>query len=254
MIGLAGPVLAGLAWMAAAGAPGSFLAINGAALALALAAALWLPLPRGVAGRLAIAMAALVILALPLLFGIEVQGVSRWIKLGPVTLHAGYLALPILSVLAARMPSLSATAVMLAAAAICAAQPDFATVLGLCLASAALALVRRDRIAILGFLVALAVLYAVSRQPDLLAPVRFVEQVQRDTLIHQPIAGALLCLASILPGLWLVDRAERALPLVALTLGCGVAGLVWNYPSILIGFGAAPILGAGLALAALRQE
>ena len=44
------------------------------------------------------------------------------------------------------------------------------------------------------------------------------------------------------------------MPLTAFMTAAGLMAFAGPYPSILLGYGAAPILGFGLALAALRQE
>lgn len=245
-------MLIGLGWMAFAGAPRSYLAVNAVTLLLAIGAALWLRLPKGVPARLVMAGTTLIVLTLPLVTGPELDGVRRWIALDPLRLHAGYLAMPLLAVLVAQMPSLPASAFLLAALAISAAQPDLATTLGLAATTAALALQRRDAVSLIAVAIAAAALLLVARLPDPLDPVRLVEHVQIEALAAQPLAGVLLCLAGLLPALWLKAGAARALPLVGFTLAAGLAAFIGNHPSILIGYGAAPILGAGIALAALR--
>ena len=252
--GLTGPVLIGLGWMAWAGAPRSYLAINAAALVLALASALWLRLPKGVPARLAMAGAALAAMALPLLIGPELDGVRRWIAFGPLRLHAGYLVLPLLVVLVARMPSLPTSAFLLAALALSMAQPDLATALGLSAAAAALALKRRDAVSLVAAASAAGALSYLARQSDPLEPVRFVEHVQSEAFAAQPAVGVVLGLAGLLPALWFRAGAAQALALGWFTLAAGLAAFIGNYPSILIGYGAAPILGTGLALAALRSS
>lgn len=251
---LALPVLAGLAWMAWAGAPTVWLAINAGALLAALAGALLLPMPPKQSGQLILAGTLVALLVLTALAGVELDGVRRWIALGPVRLHTGYLVLPLLVVLASQLPSRHAALLLGAALLATLAQPDRAACYALAAAVCVNAVQRRDWPAIGALLLAIACSIAVLARLDPLQPVRFVEGVQADALASAPLFGTLLTLATLAPLALLRGGDRRAQLLAAFVLVAGLCAFAGAYPSILIGYGATPILGMGLALAALRIQ
>ncbi len=244
------PVIAGMGWLAATGAPIAWIAVNGVALLLALVLAVLLPVPKD-ERRMAVLAATLVAgLFVAALAGTAVDGVRRWVSLGAVRLHVGYLLLPLLVALAPRLPSTPATATLVLALLATLLQPDRATTMALVAALAKLAHVRRDRASFVGLIFAIAGGSAALVAPDPLAPVQWVEGVQREAWQASPIAGLALTLATLCPLLLL----RQAPVLAAFLVGAGLMAFAGPYPSILIGYGAAPILGFGLALAALRCQ
>lgn len=247
---LALPVLAGIGWMGAGGAPLAWLAVNGAALVLALALACWLPLRLSERGTLILGAALVLTLWATALFGIQVEGVRRWVGIGPVRLHLGYLVLPLLVVLAARLPSPPAAALLAAALAATVLQPDLAATVALAASIITAALQRRGDIARVLAGISLGACGYLLGQVDPLTPVRFVEHVQSDAWAMYPVIGAALTLLALSPLLLL----RTAPPLAAFLVVAGAMAFAGPYPSILIGYGAAPILGFGLALAALRCQ
>lgn len=251
---LALPVLAGLAWMIWAGAPTSYVLVNSGALVIALACANWLPLPRVPQIRLVLASALVALMALTAFVGVELDGVRRWIALGPVHLHTGYLVLPLLAVLAGQLPSRPAALLLGAALLATLAQPDRAACYALAAAVCVNALQRRDWPAIAALVAALACCIAALSRLDPLQPVQFVEGVQADAVATAPLLGSLLILATLAPLALLRGGDRRAQLLAAFMLVAGLGAFAGAYPSILIGYGAAPILGMGLALAALRIQ
>lgn len=253
-LALAVPVAAGLIWMALTGAPQVYLLVNAGALVLALAAARWLPFDLSESKSVGLGVVLIALLMVTAIFGVEIDGVRRWLALGPLKLHIGYLVLPLLVVLTARVRSPIAAGLLIAALAICALQPDRATVLALSAVAIARVAMVRDRFAMVALIAATVALAVVWSFPDPLAPVRYVERVLQDAWAQSPAAGAALLLASLAPVILLRSQGRAALPLVAFVLAAGIASLIGPYPSVLIGFGAAPIIGLGLALAALRQQ
>lgn len=251
---LALSVLAGIGWMGAGGAPVSWLGMNGAALVLALLLALLLPLPQDEARVTLLAAVLVAALFIATFAGTAVDGVRRWASLGPVTLHVGYLVLPLLAALTPLLPSGRAVALLVLALLATLLQPDRATSIALAATLAALAYLRGDRATFVGLIVAIASCAAALTNPDTLAPVRFVERVQQDAWAVQPLAGLALTLASLAPLLVLRGNGMATLPLAAFMVAAGAMAFAGPYPSILIGYGAAPILGFGLALAALRCQ
>ena len=253
-LAIAMPVLCGLAWMTWAGAPRSYLAVNIAALLIAIATALWLPMPNRASRHLVFASGTLLLLWLTALFGKEIAGVRRWVELGPLSLHIGYLVLPLFVVMTSRLPGKTAAALLFLAAIATTVQPDRAATYALAAAAAAIALQRKDRYAVSALVVTLLATAFVPMLADPLQPVRFVEGVQRDALAREPALGALLVLATLAPLALLRSGGGHAFPLAMFMVVAGYAAFIGAYPSILIGYGAAPILGFGLAISALRKQ
>lgn len=261
LLALALPVAAGLAWMASAGAPPTYPATNAAALLLASA---WVVLSRapksGRAARIAAAVL-LAALALPLATGpymasISQDAVARWVPLGPVTLHAGMVVIPPLAVLAARDARFG-WATLAVAVVIVLFQPDAASGFALTFAAVGLHHATKDwrigAVAVGGFFASL--LMSVSGE---LPPQDYVEQVVQQS-VASGIAVTLLLVASLGACFLLtvfaapLERSAR-LALAGSLFGFVIMAMMSTYPTPLIGYGAAPILGLGLALGLVRRE
>ena len=85
----------------------------------------------------------------------------------------------------------------------------------------------------------------------------FVERVLVDLALREPLAALGLGMA-LLAGFLMIAHALPAAKstrhaLAGSLFGFSLAAFVSNYPSVLIGYGAAPILGYGLALALARH-
>ena len=91
-IALGIPVLAGLAYLGLSGAPFVYIASNGLALVVALAATAFLRVRLSDRQCRILAVLLLLLLYVPLLTGPHVNGIARWLPMGPVALHAGALA------------------------------------------------------------------------------------------------------------------------------------------------------------------
>jgi hypothetical protein len=255
LLALTVPVLAGVAYQAAFNAPGSYSLIGVAALALGLS---WIALaPPLSASTRVVPVILLAILALPLLTGPEVNDVQRWLPLGPVTLHAGMLAIPLLLRMTARdeadAPIILSTALLLALL-----QPDAGSAAALTFGTVGLYHVRPDwklgAIIAVGFFV---IIFAALRGE--LAPQPFVERVLLGAIAAGGPALALGLFASLLASFLLMlfalgnQKAER-FAIGGTLFGFAIMSMVNTYPMPLIGFGAAPILGYALALAPSRRE
>lgn len=247
---LAVPVLGGIAYLAAFGAPPSHVLVNSGALVLA---ALWIALAPDVSGigpHRVIALGCVALLFLPLLTGPSMTGISRWLPLGPFTLHAGMLVVPALVAIAATelddAPPLLLTALMAAFL-----QPDAATGLALTFASVGLYHVTREWkiavVAIIGFFASL-----IMAMRGELPPQPFVERVFADLIFEAPIAAALL-FAMLVAGFFLILHITPATREVRYAIagslfGFAIMAIMSHYPTPLVGYGAAPILGFGFAL------
>ncbi len=249
------PGLAGLGYLALFGAPISYMLVNAVAL---LAGAIWamigwLPKAESLARGGTIAL--IVLLALTLRIGPEADGITRWVSLGDFPLHVGLAVIPALAVLSAR-DDLLGPFILLLALAIAAFQPDAASTLALTGAAFGLALANFDRrVGAVGGLGLFATAWA-ALLPNL-APQPFVERVLAELWSASPFAAFVLA-ASLIASLALILRAPvPARPRFALAgalAGFIVAALLGDYPTPLIGYGAASIIGLGLALPAIRKE
>ncbi|AOL95185.1 hypothetical protein BG023_112271 [Porphyrobacter sp. LM 6] len=250
------PVLGGLAYLQTFGAPSRLIVINALALVFALAWTLWGRVPSQRGGRLALAGLMAFGLFLPLLLQLDAGGVSRWIPLGPVLMHSGTLLLPLLIVLTAREPRLGPAILGLALLAL-GLQPDAGTLLGLTAATAALAVTQRSTLFALVSGAAL-VLTLATFGAGTLEPQAFTEGVLAQVWAAAPLLALGLGAALLVAPAWLlyrnlhVPRAE-GYALAALLAGLGVAAILAPFPFPLIGYGASPILGFGLALGALGR-
>ncbi|WP_340589244.1 hypothetical protein [Erythrobacter alti] len=255
LLALAIPVVCGAAWMAASGAPFHYPLVNLGALALV---SVWMLAGRGphtALSRHILLITLLVILLCPLVIGPELTSITgdrvvRWTPLGPLTLHTGMLAAPALAVLAARNRSYGA-AFLLAGLLAVLLQPDAATGFALTFAAVGIHHVTKDwkfgAVAILGFLASIAMALAGEIPPQ-----PFVERVLVDATLQSIILGIVLAatlLASFALLLFAIPLAREArFALAGLFFGFAVMAFMSNYPTPFIGYGAAPILGFGLAL------
>lgn len=256
LLALAIPVLAGLGYLFAFDAPRSYLAINAAALAIATAWIALAPRPPSSTARRVLIGAALLLLFLPLVTGPSPSGVARWLPLGPFHIHAGMLAVPLLAVLAGQEPDYAPglLSVALLAASL---QPDMATGAALMLAAIGLYDATRDwRYGVFAIVAFTASLIAAMRGELPAQP--FADRVIFLLARSDPLA-ALGLLAALVASFYLIvaalpGRAPSSKALAGSLFGFSFAGLVSNYPSALVGYGAAPILGFGLALGVLASR
>ncbi len=251
------PAFGGLWYLWSFDAPDGLIAVNAAALAMALGWIMLGRLPKAPHVRIGIAAALALALFLPLLSGPELDGVRRWIAVGPMNLNAGALLLPLLTLLAAREARAGPAILGLAAAAL-ALQPDPAALAALALAAGVLA----AHTSSLGFAVVsilAAGLAALTCGLGALEPQPYVEGVLAHVAARSVWKAVLLAILLFVVPLWhlvwdpQLFRAE-GYALAALLTGFGAMALVGPFPFPLIGHGAAPILGFGLALGAATRR
>ncbi len=251
------PSLGGLAYLYTFDAPARLITVNGGALALALMWVLFGRLPGGRSERLALGGLTALALTLPVLIGTEVGGVSRWLPAGPVQIHSGALLLPLITVLAAREPKVGPALLALAGAGLL-LQPDAASLLALGLASAVLSAMKRN-IAFAGIGCTALGMAAATFNVGTLEPQVFTEGVLAQVWQSAPLFAVVLAglLFLVLPGVLLrtADAHHReSAALAALMIGLALAAMLAPFPFPLIGYGASPILGFGLALGALARS
>ena len=250
LVALAVPVLAGMAWMGWAGSPESYRIVNALALFIAI---LWLVFAKRPSTPLewrVLAIPAIGLLSLPFLTGPAISGVARWITLGGIGLNSGALAIPALAVVAAREhawgPYLLGIALVLLTA-----QPDAAA--GLAITFAAVGIHDRTKdwrfgiVCIIGFFLTISMALRGEMPPQM-----FVERVLTDAA-KGSLLFALLLLAALATSFFVMLKGLHAEPAVSYALagalfGFAVMALVSYYPTPLVGYGAASILGFGFAL------
>jgi hypothetical protein len=253
----AGATGLGLVHMAAAGAPARLMAVN--ALALVLGVGIFAVMRSGGrAPRLptpAVPILGSLLLATAL-FGISVQGASRWIRIGGVNLQVSLIVLPlILIAFAQRRELLSTLGVALSAVAL-ALQPDRAMAGVLAAAVVALAIHKRDRWSMAAAAVALPAFAVTLLRRDTLPAVPYVDQILYTAFHVHPlvgiavVGGTLLLVVPALTG-YAFDPARGDVHLVfgATWLGMGAAAALGNYPTPVVGYGASAVLGYVLSLA-----
>ena len=251
----AAAVALGVAYMISAGAPWRYLFVNLAALALGGAA--WLLLGRA-GERTTGAGSAVFALALPVmataLFGGAVDGASRWLAVGPVSLQVSLIVLPAMLVLYARRPEPIGTAGMLVVALALALQPDRAMA-GVLLA---VVLVTRARLAILATAGAAAAFGWTLLAPDALPAVPYVDHILYTAFDVHLLAGAAVLLGTALLLLpagagWASGRSERSVLLAFGVCWSAIvaAAALGNYPTPLVGYGGSAVLGYLLSVALL---
>ena len=250
---LAVPVLAGIVWMALGGAPDRWLLMQGTVLAVGSVMVAF-------GDRVAIAgkplgIALVCLLFLPLLIGPEINGERRWIGAGPVMLTTALLCLPPLSVLLARARRswlVGPLGLIFLAGVI---QTDASILVAM--AFVILALGGRNLVALVGGALLLALGGLIAAR-DMIDAVSFVEVVLQQTALTAPWMAAVLAAALLAAGACILLEpdapAQEKRSLTACLGGLVAASLIGPYPTPLIGYGAASILGLSLALVILGRD
>ena len=256
----AGAVGLGAVYLAAAQAPWSYIVVNGTAFVLGLIACSAL-VRWGWGGTRrsgAIVLALAVVLVLTALFGASADGVSRWIRLGPLAVQVSMLFLPLMIVTFARQRDAAATAGLIVAALALALQPDRAMAGVLAASLLTLAILRFDvrvGIALLAAVIGFAVTLV---RPDTSPASPWVDQILYTSFdVHSLVGTAVLtgALLLIVPAVYGYGKSA------AHKDACAVFGMVWigvivaaalgNYPTPLVGYGGSAVLGYVLSLASI---
>ena len=249
----------GLVYMAAAGAPAIYLAVNALALVMGFTVLAVMqssrPAPR-LPGGMALVLGGLLLATA--LFGTSVDGASRWVRIGGLSLQISLILLPAMLVAFARGRDLLATTGVILAAVALALQPDRAMAGVLVAALAVLSVYRQDRWVVSALLVA-AVGFAITViRPDSLAAVPYVDQILYTAFeVHAMagiavVGGALLLVVPALAG-QRFDPENREVHAVfgAVWFSIVAAAALGNYPTPLVGYGGSAILGYALSLSFL---
>lgn len=255
-------VAIGLLYLSVAGAPMRYLALNGAAFAVGLAAYATVRVPGWRLGRgeaLILPGLAMVLLA-PVLFGAPVEEASRWLTFGPLNLQLSLILVPAMLVAFARRADGWGAAGFGIASLALALQPDRAMAGVLVVGVAALALVRPQRWTLAALAAAAGGFGAAMVQPDALPAVPYVDQIFYTSFALSPALGVALIagvLLLALPG-FLAARAGgdgrfAGSVFAAAWLAVAAAAAVGNYPTPLVGYGGSAIVGYLLSLALLPR-
>lgn len=250
----------GIAYMAAAGAPGRYLFVNLAALLLGATA--WLALRPASGARLAgaglVTCAFALLLLLTALFGGAVDGAARWVSVGPLSLQISLIVLPLMLVMYARQPDIIGTIGLIVAALALAVQPDRAMTGVLLAGLLALAIAKPGPLQIAAAAASALAFGWTLLAPDTLSAVPFVDRILYSAFDIGLFTGAGVVIGAfilLLPaGLAFATRAGDRAPLLVFG-GCwaGVvaAAALGNYPTPLVGYGGSAVLGYLLSVALL---
>lgn len=252
----------GLAYMTLAGAPVSYLAMNTAALVAGLLAmgiiAQLTPIVRPPIGWITIAVSAALMLVA--LCGTSVEGATRWIALGPLTVQPSLIVVPVLSALFARDRGAASTVGIAIAAAALAMQPDRAMSGALMAGMLTLFILRREPMVALALCTTAAGFVTAMIRPDTQAAMPWVDQILFSAFDVHPLAGgavltgsALLVVPAIIGargGKW----SEPCVVFGAVWLAAIIAAAMGNYPTPLVGYGGSAIVGYLIALTALPRR
>jgi hypothetical protein len=258
----AGAVGLGIAYMLAAGAPRSYVFVNLASLVLGGTA--WIALRPAESSRLAgagiVTLALAMLLVLTTLFSVPVEGASRWVSVGPLTLQLSLIVLPLMIVMYARQPDAIGTGGIIAAALALALQPDRAMAGVLLAGLLPLAIITARPLQIAAAAASALAFAWTLLKPDLLPAVPYVDQILYSAFnIHllaglAVVAGAAVLLLPAILGL-LSKVGDRG---ILLAFGGSWAGVVaaaalGNYPTPLVGYGGSAVLGYLLSVSLLPQ-
>jgi len=252
----------GLVYMAAAGAPASYLIVNLAALILG--GALWLALGRTATtvfttGAILLGLAALLLGTA--WFGIAAEGASRWIRIGPLLVQVSLILVPVMLVLYARRPDLLGTVAMMIAGVALALQPDRAMAGVLVAGLVALSLARPGRMPIVAAVMTVLAFGWAMLVPDRLGAVPYVDRVLYTAFDVHPLVGAAVltgAVALLMPALIGRLRGQGHQASLFAFGGCWagviVASALGNSPTPLVGFGGSAVLGYLLSTALLPNR
>ncbi len=258
-----GAVVLGLVHMVIAGAPTRYLGVNVGALAVGLTMLALLgrtaSMGRRWTGGAILAMTgALLATALA---GTEVEGVSRWVRIGGFALQPSLILLPLMIVAFSQARSVSATAGIVVAAAAMALQPDRAMAGMLVLGLTTLTFLSRDRHSIVALAASIAGFVVTFARADTLPAVPYVERVFYSSFDAHAgaglavLGGSALLLVPAIVG-WRRDAGNRATYAAfgAVWFAAIMAAALGNYPTPMVGYGGSAIIGYALSLLALPKR
>jgi cell division protein FtsW (lipid II flippase) len=252
----ASAVSLGIFYLAAAGAPARYIVINLAAFVVG--AAVWLVLGRKASRWNSGAVLALTVpLVATSFFGVAVDGASRWVNVGPLSLQVSLIVLPAIIVLYAQRTDFIGTAGILLAALALAAQPDRAMAGVLVAGISAIVLTQYSRLSALALVGAVVAFGVTMLLPDALPAVSFVDRILYTAFDVHMLAGLAVVVGSFMlltPTLGAIRRAHERAVLFAFGASWATliaAAAIGNYPTPLVGYGGSAVLGYLLSVALL---
>jgi hypothetical protein len=252
----------GMLYLALAGAPASYLVVNGLALVMGLAA---VGLARTVGWDRHLPGEAVLVLGVALLatalFGLSVDGAARWVRVGGLSVQVSLVVLPAMLVSFARHRTRYSTLGIVLAALALALQPDRAMAGVLASALAVLAVFTRDPRVLLALVSAAAGFAATLLHPDNLPAVPYVDQILYTSFDVGVLAGLavtggalLLVVPAMLGWRYDPDHREAYAMFGVIWLGMVVAAALGNYPTPVVGYGGSAILGYSLGLSLIPPK
>jgi hypothetical protein len=253
-------VALGAVYMFAAGGPHRYIFINATALVIGVMTAALIksvpPRDRRFAGASTVVIG--VLLFATALFGVHLDGASRWIRVAGLSLQPSLILLPLAIVHFARHRGwLSSIGLAIASLGLV-MQPDRAMAGTLAAGLAALWLHRRQPPVTVAFAAAICGFAATMLRADVVAPVSFVEQVVQSAFAFHVLAGiavvAGLGMLLVPVAIGMRDRTnERAVLAVfgATWLAVIAFAIIGNYPTPLVGYGSSAIVGYCLSASLL---
>jgi cell division protein FtsW (lipid II flippase) len=242
----------GLVYMMAAGAPLRYLGINAGALVLGIGlAGLMTVMHRTARLKSGLSTLALgVLLVGSSLFGVTVNGATRWIVAGGFSLQPSLLFIPMMVVqFVRRRDALSTWGLALTGVAV-ALQPDRGMAGALVVGLMAVAVLRLERNVLIALAVAFAGFWVALCQIDVQPAMPFVDQIFFSSFEVHPLAGlavcggaALLLAPAFIPPAGDTDTVRARVVFGAIWLGVIIAAALGNYPTPVVGYGGSAIIG-----------
>ena len=192
------------------------------------------------------------------LFGVHIEGASRWIRVAGISLQPSLILLPPAIVHFARNRGwLSSIGFAISGIAL-ALQPDRAMAGTLAAGLAASWLHRREPLVAVALSAAISGFAATMLSADVVGPVSFVEHVVQSAFSFHGLAGLAIVaglaamLAPAAPALGARTRDRELFAVFGATWVAVIAfAIVGNYPTPLVGYGSSAIIGYCLSAAAL---
>jgi hypothetical protein len=250
-------VALGITYLKIADAPVSYIVVNLLAAAIGVVCFAGL---NGITKRPARMTTAILLVLTPLLlgttlFGVAVEGASRWLRVGSLTLQPSLILVPALLVAYSQRRSIGATLSVGLVACIVALQPDRAMAAALASGTIILAFRVRERNVIAAALFSIVTFCVTLYRPDTLPPTPYVERIlftAFDLNVMTGIAAlvgvGILIVPSIIARSATPDATNAYRVFGAVWLATIVAAAVGNYPTPLVGYGGSAILGYFLSI------
>lgn len=250
----------GLGYMAAGGAPVTYLVMNAAAFAIGLASVAILSQLRlrVSAGAMCLGLAA--VLMTTFLLGTAVEGATRWMRVGNITVQPSLALLPVLTLTFASARNWAGAIGVALAALVLALQPDRAMSGALAAGVLTLAVMRPDSRTLTALSAAIVGFATGMMRPDTQGAMPFVDRILMTSFDVHPAAGIAVISGSFI---LLIPAVVGLRKNQAAATSHAVFGAVWialiaaaalgNYPTPLVGYGGSAILGYLLCSVALRN-